>query len=330
MEEIKEQDGPESASKAEPQSETDSPAAPPAPAEADTTPAADTAPAPGGDAGAASEERSPAADTQVAPKAEPASAQTATGTAAPAAEPASEPSVESAGEPAPAPAGEPASAPAAKPAAEAATGDGEAGDESEAPEAEAGPKPVPEDPNKRWYIVHTYSGYEQKVKLSLERQLQTYRKSKVARDKRIASYIGEILIPTENVVELVKGQRKTTTRKFFPGYILVQMEDNEESRHFVRETPKVSGFVGGGREPTPISKEELGRILRQQTEGAERPKPKVQFEHGENIRVINGPFANFTGVVEDVKPEKGKVKVLVTIFGRATPVELSFVEVEKT
>jgi transcriptional antiterminator NusG len=108
------------------------------------------------------------------------------------------------------------------------------------------------------------------------------------------------------------------------------MENNDESRHFVRETPKVSGFVGGGREPTPISDEELQRILRQQSEGAERPKPKVQFERGENIRVIHGPFSNFTGVVEDVKPEKGKVKVLVTIFGRATPVELSFVEVEKS
>lgn len=191
-------------------------------------------------------------------------------------------------------------------------------------------KLVPEDENKRWYIVHTYSGYEQKVKLSIMRLLETYKKSKKPRDKRIASYFGQILIPTENVVELVKGKRKTTTRKFFPGYILVQMEDNEESRHFVRETPKVSGFVGGGREPTPISEEELNRIQRQQTEGAERPKPKVQFEHGESIRVIHGPFANFTGVVEDVKPEKGKVKVLVTIFGRATPVELSFVEVEKT
>ena len=197
-------------------------------------------------------------------------------------------------------------------------------------DAASTPKLAPEDENKRWYIVHTYSGYEQKVKLSIMRLLETYKQSKKARDKRIASYFGEILIPTENVVELVKGKRKTTSRKFFPGYILVQMEDNEESRHFVRETPKVSGFVGGSREPTPISGEELDRIHRQQTEGAERPKPKVQFEHGESIRVIHGPFANFTGVVEDVKPEKGKVRVLVTIFGRATPVELSFVEVEKT
>ncbi|MDP3938711.1 MAG: transcription termination/antitermination protein NusG [Deltaproteobacteria bacterium] len=182
----------------------------------------------------------------------------------------------------------------------------------------------------QWYIAHTYSGYEQKVRLSLVKQLEMYRASKNPRHRQIASYFGEILIPTENVVELVKGQRRTSSRKFFPGYILVQMESNDESRHFVRETPKVSGFVGGGTEPPPISEEELRRILKQQTEGAERPKPKVQFERGEAIRVVHGPFANFTGVVEDVKPEKGKVKVLVTIFGRATPVELSFVEVEKT
>jgi transcriptional antiterminator NusG len=210
--------------------------------------------------------------------------------------------------------------------------------EEAVPEAEPSPEEAPaakrarppEDGKKKWYIVHTYSGYEQKVKLSIEKQIEKFRSSRQAQQRQIAGYFGEILIPTENVVELVKGQRKTSTRKFFPGYILIQMENNDESRHFIRETPKVSGFVGGGREPTPISDEELQRILRQQTEGAERPKPKVQFERGENIRVIHGPFSNFTGVVEDVKPEKGKVKVLVTIFGRATPVELSFVEVEKS
>jgi len=213
-----------------------------------------------------------------------------------------------------------------------ARAEAEAESEAEAEAGEAPPRePVPaSDGKKHWYIVQTYSGYEQKVKLSLEKQLEKYRDSKNARHRQIVSYFGDILIPTENVVELVKGQRKTSSRKFFPGYILVQMESNDESRHFVRETPKVSGFVGGATEPTPISEEELHRILRQQTEGAERPKPKVQFERGENIRVVHGPFANFTGVVEDVKPEKGKVKVLVTIFGRATPVELSFVEVEKT
>lgn len=198
------------------------------------------------------------------------------------------------------------------------------------PGGEAAQAVAEDTSNKKWYIVQTYSGYEQKVKLSLEKQLQTLRTSKKERQRAVADYFGEILIPMENVVELVKGQRRTTSRKFFPGYILVQMDNNDESRHLVRETPKVSGFLGGGKEPTAISDVELNRIQKQQTEGAERPRPKVLFERGENIRVINGPFANFTGVVEDVKPEKGKVKVLVTIFGRATPVELSFVEVEKS
>jgi transcriptional antiterminator NusG len=216
--------------------------------------------------------------------------------------------------------------PAAEP--EASEAGAEPGAEPEEAPAPA-PAAPPEDDNKSWYIVHTYSGYEQKVKLSIEKQIEKFRSSKQARFRQIASYFGDILIPTENVVELVKGQRKTSKRKFFPGYIMIQMENNDESRHFIRETPKVSGFVGGGREPAPISEDELQRILRQQSEGAERPKPKVQFERGENIRVIHGPFSNFTGVVDDVKPEKGKVKVLVTIFGRATPVELSFVEVEK-
>jgi transcriptional antiterminator NusG len=202
----------------------------------------------------------------------------------------------------------------------------------EAAVAQAGQTPPPAyaaDEKKRWYIVHTYSGYEQKVKQSIEKQIARLRSSKLDRDQRLAGYFGEILIPTENVVELVKGQRRTTSRKFFPGYILVQMEGNQESWHLVRETPKISGFVGGTKEPTPITEEELNRILRQEKEGAERPKPKIQFERGENVRVVAGPFANFTGVVDDVKPEKAKVKVLVTIFGRATPVELSFIEVEK-
>jgi transcriptional antiterminator NusG len=195
--------------------------------------------------------------------------------------------------------------------------------------AQTPPPPREADGERRWYIVHTYSGYEQKVKQSIEKQIARLRASKLDRDQRLAGYFGEILIPTENVVELVKGQRRTTSRKFFPGYILVQMEGNQESWHLVRETPKISGFVGGTKEPTPITEEELNRILRQEKEGAERPKPKIQFERGENVRVVAGPFANFTGVVEDVKPEKAKVKVLVTIFGRATPVELSFIEVEK-
>jgi len=222
--------------------------------------------------------------------------------------------------------------------AEATEGPEPAAESEAAPEAAARPAAVeeapaqvvpPSDAGKKWYIVHTYSGYEQKVKQSLEKQIEKLRRSKQDRHRRLASYFGEILIPTENVVELVKGQRRQSTRKFFPGYILVQMALNDESWHMVRETPKISGFVGGTKEPTPITEEELARILRQEKEGAERPKPKIQFERGENVRVVTGPFANFTGVVEDVKPEKAKVKVLVTIFGRATPVELSFIEVEK-
>ncbi len=221
-----------------------------------------------------------------------------------------------------------AEAPAAPPELEDAPGG--AGEETALGEiAQASPPVRAEDGKKRWYIVHTYSGYEQKVKQSIEKQIARLRASKLDRDRKLAGYFGEILIPTENVVELVKGQRRTTSRKFFPGYILVQMEGNQESWHLVRETPKISGFVGGTKEPTPITEEELNRILRQEKEGAERPKPKIQFERGENVRVVAGPFANFTGVVEDVKPEKAKVKVLVTIFGRATPVELSFIEVEK-
>ncbi len=209
-----------------------------------------------------------------------------------------------------------------------ATG-GDASTRLEAATAAEAPAIPVSDGSKKWYIVHTYSGYEQKVKQSLAKQIEKLRRSKQERHQRLAGYFGEILIPTENVVELVKGQRRQSKRKFFPGYILVQLELNDESWHMVRETPKISGFVGGTKEPTPITEDELARILRQEREGAERPKPKIQFERGENVRVVTGPFANFTGVVEDVKPEKAKVKVLVTIFGRPTPVELSFIEVEK-
>src|SRR5690606_13060578 len=138
-------------------------------------------------------------------------------------------------------------------------------------------------------------------------------------------YFGRILIPTENVVELVKGQKRTSTRKFFPGYSLVQMELNDDTWHLVKETPRITGFVGDSRNPPSLRPQELKRILAQMTEGATKVKPKVQFEVGEQVRVIEGPFANFNGSVEEVKPEKGKLRVLVSIFGRATPVELDFV-----
>ena len=173
----------------------------------------------------------------------------------------------------------------------------------------------------KWYGVHTYSGYENKVKLNLEERIR-------ALDAE--DMFGEVLIPSETVVELKKGERKTSTRKFFPGYILVQMELNNETWHIVKDTPKVTGFVGGGTAPPEISAEEVQLITSRMEEGAERPKPKVAFEVGETVRVVDGPFLNFTGVVEDVKPDKAKLKVMVSIFGRVTPVELEFIQVEKT
>jgi len=175
---------------------------------------------------------------------------------------------------------------------------------------------------KRWYGVHTYSGFENKVKLNLEERI---------RQLEAEELFGEILIPSETVVELKKGERKTSTRKFFPGYILVQMELNNETWHIVKDTPKVTGFVGGAGTGAPaISDEEVALITNRMEEGVERPKPKVAFEVGETVRVVDGPFLNFTGVVEDVKPDKGKLKVMVSIFGRVTPVELEFIQVEKT
>ncbi len=174
--------------------------------------------------------------------------------------------------------------------------------------------------SKKWYVVHTYSGYENKVKSALEEKIRSLGKEDL---------FGEILVPTEKVVDMVKGVKKTATRKFFPGYILVNMELTDETWHIVKNIPKVTGFVGGTQKPPTISEEEVNRITRQMEEGAVRPKPKVLFERGESVRVIDGPFTNFTGIVEEVRPEKGKLRVLVSIFGRQTPVELEFVQVEK-
>jgi transcriptional antiterminator NusG len=167
----------------------------------------------------------------------------------------------------------------------------------------------------RWYIVHVYSGFENKVKTNLE--------------ERIASsphkdYFGEVVVPTEEIVELVKGKRKTSSRKFYPGYILVRMELNDESWHIVNDTAKVTGFLGGREKPTPISDKEAEQILSRMEAGKLKPQPKYFFESGDEIRVID-----FNGTVEEVNPEKGKIKVLVSIFGRSTPVELDFVQVTK-
>jgi transcriptional antiterminator NusG len=172
----------------------------------------------------------------------------------------------------------------------------------------------------KWYIVHTYSGFEHKVKANLEERIKTLGQE---------DFFGKILVPTEQVVELRKGRKKTSSRKFYPGYIMVQMMLNEETWHTVRNTSKVTGFVGGGVMPSPVPDEDAERIIQQMQEGISKPKPKYQFEEGDQVRVIDGPFNNFQGVVEEVKPDKEKLKVLITIFGRATPVELDFIQVNK-
>jgi len=172
----------------------------------------------------------------------------------------------------------------------------------------------------KWYVVHTYSGYENKVKAALEERIGSCGHPEK---------FGKILIPTEEVVELVRGKRKTSSRKFYPGYILVQMELTDEAWHVVQETAKVTGFLGGRDSPAPITDEEAEKIIGQVEAGKLKPQPKFLFGPGDEVRVIDGPFANFTGTVEDVKPDKGKIRVLVSIFGRATPVELEFVQVSK-
>ena len=174
---------------------------------------------------------------------------------------------------------------------------------------------------KQWYVIHTYSGYENKAKANLEERAKNLGK---------AASFSEILVPTETVVELVKGKKKTSQRKIFPGYILVKMELNDETWHIVKGTPKVTGFAGEGTRPIPIPKEEVEEVITQVKEGVTKAKPKVALSVGDNVRVIDGPFVNFVGTVEEVKPDKRKVKVLVSIFGRSTPVELDFIQVEKS
>jgi transcriptional antiterminator NusG len=175
-------------------------------------------------------------------------------------------------------------------------------------------------PDMAWYIVHTYSGFENKAKLALEERIKSM--------KREASF-GEVIVPEESVVELVKGQKRTTKKRFFPGYILVKMVLNEETWHIVKDTPKITGFVGDKIKPVPISEAEVMKMTNRIAEGVVKPRHRISFSEGENVRVVDGPFANFNGVVEAVNPDKGKVKVLVSIFGRSTPVELDFIQVEK-
>lgn len=172
----------------------------------------------------------------------------------------------------------------------------------------------------RWYIVHAYSNFERKVAESIKER---------AESAGLGEQFAEVLVPMEEVVEMRRGRKVASERKFFPGYVLVKMELNDETYHLIKDTPKVTGFLGTDNKPIPITEEEAGRILQQVQEGVERPKPSVTFEIGEQVRVADGPFASFNGLVEEVDEERARLKVAVSIFGRATPVELEYAQVEK-
>ena len=194
-------------------------------------------------------------------------------------------------------------------------------DVADTPASEPTPLAPPANPDLRWYVVHAYSGMEKAVERNILERIQR---------AGMQDKFGRILVPMEEVVEVKNGQKKTTERKFFPGYVLVEMEMTDDSWHLVKSTPKVTGFVGGtANKPTPITQKEVDAILQQVQEGAEKPRPKVLFETGEAVRVKEGPFTDFHGNVEDVNYEKSKLKVSVSIFGRSTPVELDFSQVEK-
>ncbi|MEJ2517107.1 MAG: transcription termination/antitermination protein NusG [Methyloceanibacter sp.] len=172
----------------------------------------------------------------------------------------------------------------------------------------------------RWYIVHAYSNFERKVAESIKER---------AESAGLGDQFEEVLVPMEEVVEMRRGRKVASERKFFPGYVLVKMELSDETYHLIKDTPKVTGFLGTDNKPIPITEEEAGRILQQVQEGVERPKPSVTFEIGEQVRVADGPFASFNGLVEEVDEERARLKVAVSIFGRATPVELEYAQVEK-
>ena len=173
---------------------------------------------------------------------------------------------------------------------------------------------------KQWYIVHTYSGFEERVRENLTQRIEALG----MREK-----FGEIKIPTETLVEMKGGKKREVQRKFFPGYILIEMDMADDAWHLVKNTPKVTGFVGTGKKPTPLTPEEVDQILTQVVTTKEKPKPKHVYEHGEHVRIIDGPFTNFTGVVEEVNLDRNTLKVMVTIFGRSTPVELDFLQVAR-
>lgn len=172
----------------------------------------------------------------------------------------------------------------------------------------------------RWYVLHVYSGFESKVKESIEEK---------ARKLKLQDYLGEIMVPTEEVVEVKRGKKINSERKFFPGYVLIKLDLNDHIWHMVKDTPKVTGFLGANNKPAPVSQKEAEALMKQIQEGVDSPRPSVTFDIGEEIKVADGPFASFNGTVEEVDEDKGKLKVSVSIFGRATPVELDYGQVEK-
>jgi len=184
----------------------------------------------------------------------------------------------------------------------------------------AAPPEAPRNPNMKWYIIHSYSGFERKVKESLESRIQAF---------GLQERIGKVLIPTESVTEVRSGKKYTSERMFYPGYVLVEMDMDDHVWHVVKSTPRVTGFVGTGQQPTPLSEEEVQHIVYRVGESRDKPKLKVKFEKHESVRITEGPFASFTGIVDEVNEDRETLKVMVTIFGRSTPVELEFNQVEK-
>jgi transcriptional antiterminator NusG len=195
---------------------------------------------------------------------------------------------------------------------------GTAADAAAAPEVSPA---TPLNPNMKWYIIHTYSGFERKVKESIESRVRAY--------PELEHRIGRVLIPTESVTEVRGGKKYTSERMFYPGYVLVEMDMDDNVWHVVKGTPRVTGFVGTGQQPTPLSEDEVNQIVYRVADSKEKPKLKVKFEKNESVRISEGPFASFTGVVDEVNEDRETLKVMVTIFGRSTPVELGFGQVEK-
>lgn len=173
---------------------------------------------------------------------------------------------------------------------------------------------------KKWYVIHTYSGFENNVKSSIKERIK---------NAGLEDFVSQILVPIEEVVEVKKGKKKISPRKFFPGYVIIEMEMNDDVWYVIKNTPKVTGFLGGVKDPTPLMDEEAERLLQQIEGRATKLRPKVEFEKGEVVRVVQGPFSNFTGVIDEVNEERGKMKVMVSIFGRGTPLEVDFTQVER-